>query len=363
MRKKKYNQFLFAVMLVFSLLFSHVSYAVVAYMPVELRECLSSIEEVNGRGANNSLQELCAMIRENRVVASDRLVCNGLNEALIILSKNDAFDNKWKEAAKNYLKNYRDNLDRRSILCSLKGDSNALTIIPNALLARTLPEDSKGRDIIYLSSQLADIQNIELCGLASLNAGFPQSMSTVSKNVVPTNANVPSIMFNANMLTNNVSPFPNVVFGTGVSSPVINAWAMPHSSVAQAPVNMQFAIPGELRPQKAASLEIHFVIKREAFANGYARVRINSLYVDNMVPFSIPSDSSEFTDSIYSENFFIAEPTSNDELLHIFIDVPLENSNIQRRNFALISLSRISTTGTEYPGNIYVVATAFKYTV
>jgi len=72
--------------------------------------------------------------------------------------------------------------------------------------------------------------------------------------------------------------------------------------------------------------------------------------------------SEAVTHTTNSESFHIEEPSNSDGLLHLFIDVPIEKSDIEKRDFALISLSRIEPDETEYAGNIYLVAAAFKYT-
>jgi len=357
MQKKRLNKFIFATAAFSSLLSIHTSYSVIAYMPVPLRECLANISEVSGKRKNGNFQELCAMIKENRILASDKLVRQALGEALDILKNNANFDRKWQDKATTYLENYLDNLDTsRSLVCSLKSDSDVSIKIPHNLFARAVDADSASKEMMYLSSELTHINNIELCGNTQINADFTNLFSS-SKSVKPTNLESPSLIFNANMLTNSGSSFPNVIFGTGVSNPFINAWAMPSSLSAQSPINMQFSIPGNLQTEKAMSIEMHFLITKQNFADGDARIRIHGMYVNNNQELS-----EAVTHTTNSESFHIEEPSNSDGLLHLFIDVPIEKSDIEKRDFALISLSRIEPGETEYAGNIYLVAAAFKYT-
>lgn len=357
MQKKGLNKFIFAGALVSLLSFYEVSASVAAYIPNTLRECFIGIHEITAKRSGGNFQELYTIIMENRVLASSALVRSAVYEALDALEGNANWEDKWRCAASAYLQEYLNSLDNRSILCRLQGSDAVLTTLPNALIARSLKTDSTSMDMIRLSSELTFVHNIELCGDTDINLTVP----TRAKSIKPTKLTSPSLIFNPNMLTSVVSSSPNVVFGTGASDPVINAWSMSPSTSIQSPINMQFSIPGDLKTEKAISIEMHFLVKKQSLADGNARIQINALYVNNNTEFSMP-DSITFTHTTDSNDFAIVEPSNVDGLMHVFINVDIEKSVVEKRDFALISLTRILPDGTEYAGDIYLVAAAFKYT-
>lgn len=177
----------------------------------------------------------------------------------------------------------------------------------------------------------------------------------------PTKLTDPSLIFNATMLTSGSMSSPNIVFGTGIGSPVIDAWSMHSSIVLQLPINMQFSIPSDFKTEKPVSVELHFLVRKQSLENGNARIRINALYAHNESEFFV-SNEMTFTHTNDSDDFEIVEPTESNELRHIFIDVPLEKSEIDRSDLALISFTRIEPEDTEYMGDIYLVAAVFRYT-
>ena len=364
MQKNILNKFIFAVGLASSLLSHQVSYGVVAYMPVVLRECLTNIYEINGRSKGSDLEELCAMIQANRVLASDQMVRKVLLQALDILQNNANFDNAWRDGAAIYLQNYLDTLNTKSILCSLQGSNDALITIPSALVARSLEIDATSKEILYLSGQLAQVQNIELCGNESINSDFSQ---LIPAHVVNVNQARASLIFNADMLSSPNSTTPDVVFGTGVSTPVITAWAMPPAGVVRkmptralitTPVTLQFSIPTNFKRDKSVSLKLHFLVDQQGFAAGKARIQVDALYTGDNDQFSL----SDTTHVDYSKDFTVKEPTNGNEFRHIYISIPLEKSHIKKNKFAMLTLGRIEPNGTEYAGEIYLVAAEFKYT-
>lgn len=363
MQKNILNQFIFAAGLSFSMLSHHASYGVVAYMPIVLRECLANIYEVNGRNNSSDLKELCAMIQENRVLASDRMVRNVLYQALDILENNANFDDKWRDGAITYLQNYLKTLDTKSILCSLQGSNEALITIPSALLARCLEIDATSKEIIYLSSQLAQVQNIELCGNANLDSDFSHLMPAHSVNTHQARA---SLIFNADMFSSSTSTTPNVVFGTGMNTPVITAWAMSPAGSRQmpvrapmvTPVTLQFSIPTDFKKDKPVSLKLHFLVDQQGFATGKARIQVDALYTGENDQFSL----SDTTHTNHSKDFTVKEPTGSNEFRHIYVSIPLDKSHIKKNKFAVLTIGRIQPIGTEYAGDIYLAAAEFKYT-
>ena len=364
MHKKIYNKSIFtAATLCFTLLSHHMSYAVIAYMPVVLRECLTTIYEVNGRDKHSNLEDLCAIIKENRVIVSDQMIRRVIDEALDILQHNRDFDNNWRDGAATYLKNYGDALNNKSVLCSLQDKDHAAINISSALLARSLEIDSMSKEIIYLSSQLANVQSIELCGNEPINDDFSHFMPTSSNNPNMVRA---SLVFNADMMSSPGFTSPNVVFGTGMNTPVVTAWAMPSitprtmatRAPVTTPVTLQFSIPTDFKEDKSVSLKVHFLVEKQGFATGKARIQINALYSGDNDQFYL----SDTTHIDQSKDFTVKEPDNVGEFRHVYVSIPLQKSHIKENKFAMITVSRVQPNGTEYAGDIYFVAAEFKYT-
>jgi len=362
MQKKEWNKFVLVAIFVFSLCSMHTNYGVVAYMPVELRDCLSNIYEINGKDKSSYLDELYSIIKQNRIIVSDQVIRRVVVEALDILRNNDNFNHNWRDGAAVYLQNYLDALNNKSILCSLQGEGQASISIPNALLARSLEIDSMSKDIMYLSGQLTNVQSIALCGNDFINADFSHFMPTHSTDMQCARA---SLIFNADMMSSSGSSSPNIVFGTGMNTPVVTAWAMPSNVVRQVatrapmtpPVTLQFSIPTDFQKNESVSLKVHFLVEKQGFPTGKARIQIDALYVGN-------NDQFELTDTTHtdrSESFTVREPNNDDEFRHVYVSVPLQKSHIEKDKFAMISISRIMPHGMEYAGDIYLVAAEFKY--
>lgn len=363
MQKKGSNKFIFATAFIFTLFFNQYSYSVAAYIPQVLRECFASISQVAGKTTSDNFQELCGMIAENRVLTSDSLARSVAHEALEILENDDCFENKWRQEAHAYLHNYLDGLNNKSILCSLHGDRNALTTMPAALLTRSLQADAMSKDILYLSSQLTSMQNIEICGNVDINSDFSGLMPTYSTDEKLVRA---SLLFNANMLSNPDSSSPNAVFGTGVSSPVVTAWTMSSTPLRHmttrapltTPVTIQFSIPTDFKRDEPVSLKVHFLVEKQGFEKGKARIQVDALYTGNNDQF----DLSDTTHTDRSKDFTVKEPSNDNEFRHVYVSVPLKESHIKKNKFAMLTISRIQPHETEYAGDIFLVAAEFKYT-
>jgi hypothetical protein len=219
------------------------------------------------------------------------------------------------------------------------------------------------KDIMYLSGQLTNIQNIELCGNDFISSDFSHLLPTHSTDAQCSRA---SLLFNADMMSSTGSSSPNVVFGTGMNTPVVTAWIMPSTVARKAatrapmtpPVTLQFSIPTDFQRNKSVSLKVHFLVEKQGFPTGNARIQIDALYVGD-------KDQFELTDTTHtdrSESFTVKEPNNNDEFRHVYVSIPLKKSHIKKNKFAMISISRITPNGTEYAGDIYLVAAEFKYT-
>jgi len=340
------------------------AYGAVAYIPQALRECVSMVHNLGNNNRNRNIEELYAMIRENRVLASDDMVRKAVEEALDVLRSNkNEKDQQENNAVKKYLKRYLQSLDNTFVLLSMSGAESQRTSWPMSLVARSLHGSLRDLDMICLSSELTAAKSMELCGNMDMN--FPPSLERWLFMMNSSNSNDlndPSVNFNANMMTNSVSAVPNVVFGTGVAAPVINAWAMSASSFVQSPINIQFAVPGDFSHKKPTSLELHFLVTKQ-FGYGNAAIQVNAKYMKNHSEFDIFDAVPVFTSTNVSNDFAVTEPSGSHNVEHVVVTIPLEHSGIDAHNFAFLSLTRVApTSGVEYPANIHLAAASFIYT-
>ena len=346
------------------------SYAVVTYIPQALRDCVSMVHAMAEKKDNaNNMAELYSMIEENRILTSDTMVRKAVEEVFHILESDAtiALNENQKQLIKNYLREYSNNLDNSSVIASMHGDEVQRTSWPISLVARSFDGASDDMDMMCLSSELASVKSLQLYGASAIDFSLPydvaaQANTAILKSIKPNKITDPGIVFNASTMTNSIYTVPTVIFGTGVSSPSINAWSMPVSSSVQSPINIQFSIPGNFKKHHAVSLELHFLVKQDPGFNGNARIQIDAKYMGNDKDFNIMSSVPTFTSTTISDDFLIVEPTSSTSLKHISVIIPLENSGIRKSDFALLSLTRIQPTDwVEYGHDIYLASAVFTY--
>lgn len=326
-----------------------------AYIPQDIRHLISNSYKAAESSIEN-LRELDSMIRDNRVIASRDLVSKALDEAQRASSS---------RSIKNHLRTYRDSLKERWTLLALEGSHQAQFMIDTVSQC----VDATALDIMRLSTELAERNNIDFCGdCKERNKRKLVAAERISPNdrtVRPSKPNDPSVIFNADMMTNINSGMPSIIFATGINSPVINAWPMAPSFEVQSPVNIQMPMPGDIKDTNPISLELHFLVRQEAqMDRGIARIEVKSVFLDNNEQFNIFENPQSFQFVNYSNNFSVLEPTDADSIRHVRVIIPLENMNAKRGALALFSIQRAELTGTpvEYEGNLYLAAAAFKYT-
>jgi len=339
-------------------LFAHAnSYAVITYIPQSLRHCITAVYEL-ARQTDKipHLTELYSMVKENRIIASENLMRKGLEEAFVLLKRNKKVrSNKYGKSIKKYLKEYWNSLDDSCVLLAINGSDNQRISLPTSLVAKSLSRGGSDIDLMCLSSVVMD--NISLSGYSGHDI-----VDSVTRAIKPNKLTDPGIIFNANMMTSISNGTPNVTFGTGVSGSIINAWAMPASNMIQSPINIQFPVPGDLKAKKAITLELHFLITQQSSSYGKARVRIQAEYIDQLEDFDLFDVTPNFSNTTDSDNFSITEPSSSNNVKHIVVTVPLENSDINKTDLALLSLTRIApTSDSEYDSDIYLAAAIFRY--
>ncbi len=343
----------------------------IAYIPQALRECISVAHEITEASSDTrNLQELHAMIKENRILASDNMTRMAVKEAFNVIEahKNDFRDNKQHAAIKKYLKEYVKSLDNASILLAIQGEGSRFASWPISFVARSLPGYSVDRDMMHLSSELASTNNIQLCGNVAAHSPLYNDLNTrilanVLKNFQVNSSKDPSIIISSTMMTNSLSNNPNVIFGTGVSSPIINTWSMAPSTSVQSPINMQFSIPADLKIEEEISLELHFLVKQQLAPAGKVCIRVDAKYMHNNADFDILASDPIFNYTNNSSNFKITEPSSADSLKHVSIVIPLQYAVIKNLDLAFLSLTRIAPVASaEYEQDIYLASAVFRYT-
>lgn len=341
------------------------SSANVSYIPHNLKQCVHAAARFAGRGKAINLQELDAMINEGRIIISESIVRKALEEALGILEINSSVASQNVAA---YLAEYLEGMNNRSIVLSLQGDNESLSSLPMGMIAGALNADVQGMDMMRISTEVAARQNLDLSGVANIvsgdvSHGLAWLYEAACSTICDTKASIGSVAFNANMMSNLEYTTPNMVFGTGVASPSINAWIMSSSDVAasQEPINMQFAIPS-ISKSKPVSLELHFLVSNQGEAAGDVRIQVEERYLDSGDIFNINAANPSFNQIINSNPFRITEPASADSVKYIMVTIPL-SKEISKHDFALFSLSRIAPNGSrpEYMGDIFLAAAAFRY--
>jgi len=272
----------------------------------------------------------------------------GLQEAFDILKKDQkgAKNKAQIKAVTKYLQEYAHELDNVSMVFSLHGAAGTERSWPIPLVADSLFDVPGDVDMMCLSNMLTSVDNIQLCGTTS------QQTRLFDHNV----------SFNASMMTNVLYPTPNIIFGTGVTSPVINAWSMSPSYMTQSPINMQLAVPSALFIERAEVLDLHFLVVQQGAGNGKARIAVNAKYMGQYGDFNIFDSSPLFTYVVESKDFKIFEPMSSDQVRHVCVKVPLEKTLINKCNLIILSLTRIEPQANEYDGDIYLAAAVMRYT-
>ena len=340
------------------LLFPLSSQGTIAYIPQTLRECISVVGELAEASSDvRNLQELCDMIKENRILASDDMTHKAVQEALEVMkaSKNKFRSNKQRKVMKEYLKEYLNSLDDSSVLLAIKGEGVRSTSWPMSFVARSLPLYSVDMDMMNLSSELASTNNIQLCGNGTIAADIVKESQLRSKQA--------SFLLGSYMMSSPISHGPNVIFGTGVASHIIATWSMSPSISMQSPINMKFTVPKNLKLDKPISLELHFLVSQQGSPAGKARIQVEAQYKHHR---NVDSDMSDSFRSVkykkYSDNFMITEPHSVDELKHISVKIPLKSSKLKKSDMVHLALMRVEpTSGTEYGQDIYLASAVFRY--
>lgn len=326
------------------------THAVVAYMPHALRDCINVVYEMtqHTNKSYNNFQELHAMIAENRIMASNALVARGLQEALHII-KNDkdvVRNKKAAESIENSLKESFVGLGNKFELLALHGNDNQRVAFSVSQVANAISETVGDVDMMCLSSMLNFDNNIALCGNIHQQRLFDNH-----------------IFFNASAMTNVLYATPNMIFGTGVTSPVINAWSLAPSTMIQSPINMQISVPGALLIERAEELDLHFLVKKQGMKHGKARIAVNVKYMGQYDDFNIFGPVPTFSYEEQSNNFDIFEPLEGHEVRHVCVTVPLQKTSIKKCNFIVISVTRIDPShGVEYKEDIYLASAVLHYT-
>lgn len=327
--------------------FHVMSYGVIAYIPQGLRDCINIVHAAAEKTRNiNNLEELHAMVmKENRILACDDMVRKAIKEALSVVRNNKKMFQD--QAVEKYLQAYVSSLQDTSVLLSMHSDKAQLASWPVSLVSRSI-DSLVARDMICLSNELACQHNISLCGNSDIAYNkFSQVKDSNSD-------------LNKHGFTDCALHLPTIMFGTGVASPIVNAWQMLPSYWEQFPIMMKFPMDGYLNPKKNVMLELHFLVQQHAAPDGMARVRVDGIFMD--------SDGNTYEDVICivdSNDFLVTQQVgSTNALSHISVRVKLEKAMFKPYNSALLAVKRIApTTGVEYEANLYLTAAVLRYSV
>ena len=337
-----------------------ICYGTIAYIPQTLKHCMAIVDSIIPMNYTQSMQDLYSIISENRIVSSETIMRQAIQNTLAQLKKdkNSFKDSNQRTEIKKYLKGYLRSLRHKHVLLVPYSDTAQAMSWPSSSLMRSLKNSTNSFDIIQLSNELKSSKNITLCG----DINDRNKIQTTDKKRDKNPAD-PDVIFNANMMTNILSTTPTIVFGTGVASPIINAWIMTPSTITQYPVNIEFGIPSDLQKKKPISLELHFLVKQQPSPTGKARIQVNAKYMHQSSTFDILSATPSFTHTDFSDDFTVSEPSSTDTVKHISVKIPLKNSSIKHGDLAFLSLTRVAPeSGTEYNNDIYLAAATFHYT-
>lgn len=353
---------LFCIVLFFPVL----SQGTIAYIPQALRKCIAIAHElVESSPDTSNLNELHAMIGENRILASDGMTRKAVEEALCVIEQHENISKRGKQQIimATYLREYLNSLNDGSLLLPLQGEATRSTSWPLSFVARSLFDQSGAMDMMYLSSELASTRSLPLCGSGEGNgsscARFIEDILDALHLTTPNNS---SLVFNANTMTNVSSISPTAIFGTGVSSPVINAWTMAPSMSVQSPINVQFSVPVDVQLHENMSLELHFLVVQHNASAGDACIKVNAKYMHNHTNFDILDSAPTFTHTNYSHNFLIVEPGSADNVKHVAVIIPLTSAGVKHSDLVSLSFTRdVPGVSFEYEGDIYLASAALRY--
>jgi hypothetical protein len=330
------------------------SYGAAAYIPQALRECISSLyRSLNDIKRKKDLEELYSVITENRMLTSENTVRRAVRKALDIVK---ADEDNFAQPAEivEYLEEYLENLHDKSVVLSLKGNNNAQEW-PLEVVNRSMKQEREAFDIVRLSNELSS--NFNFCG-----AGADCSLDArVTRKLNSSPFQDPSIIFPPSVMTNSILSAPPIMIGgTGITSAVVNAWALPPASGD--PINLQFIIPDDFAKHKKVSLELAVLVPSNGLPNGYANFQVQAKYLKSSHSYN-PEDIN-WTHTSTSGNVKITEASTSGNAKYMLIKIPLKRSHIKRGYFALLSISRILPTGskTEYAGDIDLVTAVFNYT-
>jgi hypothetical protein len=333
------------------LLLSHgYSYAIVAYTPEAVRECISAIYHVTEKNnRKRELEELYAAIRENRMLTSEAVASEGVAGAIEIMRSSNVDYSQDIQ----YLEQYLNNLDTRGILLALEGDASHKTSWPMGLISRSMRDQQDAYNLLCLSNELSD--NLMLCGCADMNAHSHALMQRANS------MSDPSISFSPVDMTNSQTSTPSLIMGgTGVSSPIVTGWALTPSINPQSLVNMQFTLPGNLAKHKDVTLELALLVPSNLLPEGYAKFKVCSRYVRD----NFDLNNIDWTSTNTSGNIKIEEASTPGNLKYITVQIPLSSHHLKANYFALLSVSRIAPTGSkpEYNGDVVLVSAVYRYT-
>lgn len=329
------------------------SFGVVAYIPQALRVCLDAAYHAAGQHSRKeALEELHGAMRENRMLASDKVVSQAVEEAIEVVRAH-----KDQSEVVEYLEQYHDSLQDRGILLALDGDASHQRSWSMGLVSRAMHDQQVALDLVCLSNELSD--NLILCGAhADKNADDSRA---ILRQLKPNPISDPVVNFRPSDMATSQSVTPSIcVSGTGVGCPVVVGWDLMPSNDVQSPVNMQFYLPGNLAKDKPVTLELVILVPCNASPDGYANIQVLSRYVRS----TFDINNVDWTATNTSGNVQITASSVPGNLQYITVEIPLTSQHLKAGYFALLSVSRVAPTDSqsEFVGELCLVSAVYRYT-
>jgi hypothetical protein len=156
----------------------------------------------------------------------------------------------------------------------------------------------------------------------------------------------------------------DTVYGNTYNAPAFSAWILSPSTVGidfENFIGTQSVIPNDLDTTMPVFLDFHILVAQ--FGDlGDAQLQLQADYVTNNQEFGGNLPATGFAQTVLSGDFAILEPTNATNLTHTIVTVPLDQALMLNSDWIFFLVTRVATTGNEYPDNIYLSSITVRYT-
>ena len=171
------------------------------------------------------------------------------------------------------------------------------------------------------------------------------------------------LQFNSFAMTKDAVVTPETIFNDVYTSlaPLfpIRAWSLHASSTTQEVITLTFNIPHDYDIFAPMEIILHLLVDRKASTGTTAAIRIHADFKSSGQELGQAAGGAQ--QNIVSNTFSVNEPSGNN-LRHISITVPLNNTGIFPNDFAFLAFTRTApSSGTEYNADIYLTSVSFRY--